>query len=97
VEKLLQELKVYSSPPIKLYCDNKLAISIGHNSVLHDRTKHVEVDKHFIKEKIERGQICITYIPTIEQSSDILTKGLPKKSFDNITSKLSMEDIFKPA
>ena len=97
VEKLLQELKVYSSPPIKLYCDNKLAISIGHNSVLHDRTKHVEVDKHFIKEKIERGQICITYIPTTEQSADILTKGLPKKSFDNITSKLSMEDIFKPA
>ena len=97
VEKLLQELKVHSAPPIKLYCDNKSAISIAHNPVLHDRTKHVEVDKHFIKEKVERGQICITYVPTTEQSADILTKGLPKKSFDNITSKLSMEDIFKPA
>jgi hypothetical protein len=56
----------------------------------------VEVDNHFIKEKIERGQIC-TYIPTTEQLADYLTKGLPKKPFDNITSKLSMEDILKPA
>ena len=97
VEKLLKELKVYNSPPIKLYCDNKSAISIAHNPVLHDRTKHVEVDKHFIREKIERGQICISYVPTTEQPADILTKGLPKKLFDDITSKLSMEDIFKPA
>jgi hypothetical protein len=56
----------------------------------------VEVDNHFIKEKIERGQIC-TYIPTTEQLADYLTKGLPKKPFDNITSKFFMEDIFKPA
>jgi hypothetical protein len=38
---------------MRLYCDNKSAIGIAHNSVQHDRTKHVEVDKHFIKEKIE--------------------------------------------
>ena len=86
VWKLLQELKVQNSPPIKLYYDNKFAISIVHNPVLHDRTKHVEVDKHFIKEKIESGQICISYVPTTEQSANILTKGLPKKSFDHITS-----------
>jgi len=97
VEKLLQELNFYNSPPIKLYCDNKSAIFIAHNPVIHDRTKHVEVDKHFIKEKIERGHICMTYIPTTEQLADILTKGLPKKPFDYITRKLSMEDIFKPA
>ena len=90
VEKLLQELKVYNSPPIKLYYD-KSAISITHNPVLHDKTKHVEVEKHFIREKIERGQICITYVPTAEQSADILTKGLPKKSFDGITSKAVYE------
>jgi len=96
-EKILQELKVFNSPPIKLYCDNKSAISIAHNPVLHDRTKHVEDDKHFIREKIEREQICITYAPTPDQSADILTKGLPKKLFNNITSKLSVKDIFKLA
>ena len=96
VEKFLQELKVYNSPPIKLYCNNNSAVSITHNPILHDKTKHVEVDKHFIREKIEKGQICISYVPTIEQSIDILSKGLPKKSFDSITNKLSIEDIFKP-
>ena len=65
MEKLLQELKVYNSSPIKLYCD-KSAISIAHNLVLHDMTKHLEVDKHFIRDKIERGQISITYVPTTE-------------------------------
>ena len=82
---------------MKLYCDNKAAISIDHNLVLRDRTKHVEVDKHFIKEKLDTGQICIPYIPIEDQIADILTKGLSKRQFDNILGKLSMADIFKPA
>ena len=53
IKRILDELKLASQSPIKAYCDNKAAISITHNPVLHDKTKHVEVDKHFIKEKIE--------------------------------------------
>lgn len=97
IKRILDELKIESQFPIKTYCDNKAAISIAHNPVLHDRTKHVEVDKHFIKEKIEGGQICMIYVPTDEQVADILTKGLPRKQFDKLTSKLAMEDIFQPA
>lgn len=82
---------------MKIFCDNKAAISIAHNPVLHDRTKHVEVDKHFIKEKIESGLICMPYVPTAEQIADVFTKGLPKKQFDDLIGKLAMEDIFKPA
>ena len=82
---------------MKLYCDNKAAISVAHNPVLHDRTKHVEVDKHFIKEKIDNGLVCMTYIPTEEQVVDVFTKGLHKKQFDFLVGKLAMEDIFKPA
>ena len=59
---LLEELEVMVKLPLRIYCDNKVAINISHNPVHHDRTKHVEIDKHFIKEKIEDGTICMTYV-----------------------------------
>ena len=64
---------------MKVYCDNRATISVAHNPVLHDITKHVEVDKHFTKEKIDSGMICMPYVPTTEQITDILTNGLQKK------------------
>ena len=74
IKRLLEDLKIQSSLPMKMHCDNKAAIAIAHNLVLHDRTKHMEIDKHFIKEKIEEGAICMSYIPTAEQIVDVLTK-----------------------
>ena len=50
--------------PMKLYCDNKSAITIAHNPIQHDRTKHIEVDRHFIKEKLEEGVVCMSYVPS---------------------------------
>ena len=85
------------SSPMKLYYDNKATISVAHNPILHDRTKHVEVDKHFIKEKIDNGLVCMTYIPIEEQVVDVITKGVHKRQFDFLVGKLAMEDIFKPA
>ena len=55
VKMILKDLKIVFQEPMVLYCDNKTAISIAHNLVQHDRTKHVEVDRHFIKEKIDNG------------------------------------------
>ena len=97
IKQLLEELKAASPLPMKVFCDNKVDIAIAHNLVLHDRTTHVEVDKHFIKEKLENGLIVMPYIPMVEQVADILTKGLPKKQFDDLVSNLDMNDIFKPA
>jgi len=54
---LLDDLKVQWQGPMRIYCDNKSAISIAHNPVQHDKTKHVEVDKYFIKEKLDKGMI----------------------------------------
>ena len=97
IRRLLEELKMRSSSLMKLCCDNKAAISIAHNLVLHDCTKHVEVDKHSIKEKIDNRVVCMTYIPTEEQMADVFTKGLYKRHFDFLIGKLAMEDIFKSA
>ena len=54
-----------------LYSDNKAGINITHNPIQHDRTKHVEIDRHFIKEKLEEGVICMPYIPTMEQVAEL--------------------------
>ena len=81
IKSLMKELRMTTEFPMKLYCDNKAAVSIAHNPVQHDRTKHVEIDRHFIKEKIENGLVCMTYISSHEQLADVLTKGLPRQQF----------------
>ncbi|RVX00154.1 Retrovirus-related Pol polyprotein from transposon RE1 [Vitis vinifera] len=78
LRRVLKELKISDEEPMKMFCDNQSAISIAKNPVHHDRTKHVEIDRHFIKEKIEEGIIKMLYVPTCLQTADILTKALQK-------------------
>jgi hypothetical protein len=93
---VLAELGFPPTGPMKLLCDNKAAICIAHDPVQHDRTKHIEIDRHFIKEKISSGLRCTPYVKTGDQLADVLTKGLSSKVFILIISKLGMIDIFAP-
>ena len=52
-----------------------------------------EVDRHFIKEKIDEGTICMTYVPTAEKTADVLTKGLSKPLFEKLVDKLGMYNL----
>ena len=79
-----------------LYCDNKAAIAIAHNSVQHDRTKHVEVDRHFVKEKLDAEIIYFPFISSEYQLADVLTKAVSTMVFLNSLDKLGMCDIFTP-
>ena len=94
---LLNELGMSMKGPINAYCDNKAAISISHNPVHHDRTKHVEVDRHFIKEKVDQGVLDIQHISTTEQTADILTKALFRPAFEKFVNKLGMYNLYSPA
>ncbi|KAL0539674.1 hypothetical protein IC582_023890 [Cucumis melo] len=96
LQKVLSYLHQECKTPLKLFCYNKAAISITNNQVQHDRTKHVEIDRHFIKERLDSGSICIPYIPSSRQVADVLTKGLLKPNFDFCVSKLGLIDIYVP-
>ena len=85
---ILDDLRIKWDDPMKLYCDNKSAINISHNPIQHNRTKHIEVDRHFIKEKLEEGEVCMSYGSSKHQLADILTKGLNSSIFHDLVFKL---------
>ncbi|KAA0025394.1 retrotransposon protein, putative, unclassified [Cucumis melo var. makuwa] len=82
--------------PMKLFCDNMESIDIDNNPFQHDGTKHVEIDRHFIKERLDNGSICISYIPSSQQVVDVPAKRFLRQNFDFCVSKLGHIDIYVP-
>ena len=76
------------------YCDNKAAIDIANNPVQHDRTKHIDIYRHFIKEKLDNGIVCLPYVTSASQVADVLTKGLPERLFSTFCSKMGLYNVF---
>jgi len=79
-------IPLFSTP--RLWCDNIGALALASNPVYHARTKHIEVDYHFIREKVLNGDISIKYISTHDQLADIFTKGLSSVQFSFLRDKL---------
>ena len=93
---LLMDLGYLPRQPIWLYCDNKAACDIVHNPIQHDRTKHVEVDRFFIKEKLDEKIVELPKIRLEDQLADILTKVVSSRVFSKFLGKLGMCDIYAP-
>lgn len=79
-----------------LYCDGQAACEIADNLVQHDRTKHVEVDHHFLKEKLVEKLIEIPFVRSKDQLADILTHVVSSKIFHDPLVKLGIGDIYAP-
>ena len=93
---LLQDLQVPHRQPATLLCDNKAALYIAANQFYHERTKHIELDCHTVREKIQNGEIKTTHVKTQFQVADIFTKPLPAPLFQSYLHKLGVIDIYTP-
>ncbi|XP_021718914.1 uncharacterized protein LOC110686623 [Chenopodium quinoa] len=87
---LLLELHCLLRQATIVYCDNVSAIYLSGNLVQHQRTKHVEMDIHFVREKVALGQDRVLHVPTRYQFADIFIKGLPRELFLEFRSSLSV-------
>jgi hypothetical protein len=96
IKQLLSDMKIEHTRTMKMYCDNQAARHIASNPVFHERTKHIEVDCHFVREKVQSGEIETPFVRSKEQLADIFTKALDKNSHLNILDKLGSINLFEP-
>ena len=97
LKSLLKELRLLRNETMILHCDNIAAINIANNPVQFDCTKHVEIDRFFIKEKLNCGVLRLEYIKSCSQLADCFTKDLGPKDNESICNKMGMINIFSPS
>lgn len=90
LQELLNDIGEKVNKPTILHIDNQSAIRLIRNPEYHNRTKHIDIRYHFVREKYEEGIITPTYISTTDQEADILTKALPKGNFERIHDLLGL-------
>ncbi|MCH84640.1 retrovirus-related Pol polyprotein from transposon TNT 1-94, partial [Trifolium medium] len=93
---LMKDLNMHCSKPPVIYCDSQSAMHIAQNPVFHERTKHLEIDCHFVREKLQQGILRLLPISTDDQLADCLTKPLATPKFISFISKLGLLDIYEP-
>ena len=90
IQTLLSELKIKLPAIPKVWCDNTSTISLSANPVLHNRTKHMEIDLFFLREKVMANQLIVGYVPSLDQVADIFTKPLSTHFFDRLKERLTV-------
>ena len=90
--KLLGGLLSVNLEPIVIRCDNQGCINISENPVFHDKSKHIEMKYHFIRDMVQKGMVKLQYVSTEENIADVMTKPLSMMNFRHLQDNLGMEE-----
>uniref|UniRef100_A0AAV1UZ49 Copia protein n=1 Tax=Peronospora matthiolae TaxID=2874970 RepID=A0AAV1UZ49_9STRA len=80
-----------SDEAIKMYEDNQGSIALAKNPEFHKRTKHIDIRYHFVREKVESGEVVLEYCPTQDMLADMMTKPIAAVQFENIRDRLGIK------
>lgn len=90
IDYLLQDLQQSPLKPIPMWCDNQAALHIMANPVFHERTKHLEIDCHLVRDQFKKGFVLPKYVSSAAQLADLFTKSLPGPRFSDLVCKLGL-------
>ncbi|TQD89632.1 hypothetical protein C1H46_024767 [Malus baccata] len=90
IQQILHFLQIKLQDTPVLFCDNMSAIALSFNPVQHQRTKHIEVDVHFVRERVAAKKLLFQFVSSSEQFADILTNGLSSPLFNTHYSNLML-------
>ena len=92
MRNILVSLFGFHLDPIVIHCDNQSCIKLSVNLVFHDRSKHIDIWYHHIRDCVQRKMMLLSYIPTEDQDADILTKALTRIKFEYHRGRIRVAD-----